>query len=522
MRIIKYLTLFFLTPPLLNAQETRPNIIIIYTDDQGYGDVSALNPEAKFKTPHLDSLINNGLAFTNAHSPDSICTPSRYGLLTGRYSWRTHFKTGVFGAERKCLIGDDRLTIASMLRTQGYATAMVGKWHLGMDFPGTDHSNRDWSKPILDMPLDKGFDYFYGIPASLNYGLLGWIEGRHMAVPPTVFTNKKKNPRYLDYRIMPPYEETAKKSTDPTRTIKRNFEIAPDFIDNQCLTRFTDQAMKWLTTTTTANPEKPFFLYLPFTSPHYPVCPLPEFHGQGEAGPYGEFMIETDHHIGRLMAHLKKHKLDQNTLILFSSDNGPEKSWPSRLKETKHDSRGGFREGKRSVYEGGHRVPFIAHWPAGIIEPGRKHSGLVGQVDIIATLAQLTGYQLPATAGEDSISFAPALKNEPLSSPRLPLINHGNPSAQYAITEGSWKLIKGYKTKKKELKDQLYNLAEDPSETTNLATQHPEKVKTLTTKLNTIITKGRTTPGPAQPNDTGHWKELRWLTPKQYQTLANQ
>ncbi len=203
-----FLVIFALT---CHSNEKKPNVIVIYTDDQGYGDVSALNPNAKFKTPNLDRLAKEGIMFTRGHSPDSVCTPSRYGLLTGRYAWRTSLKSGVFGAEKKCLIDEGRMTLAHLFKQNGYHTGMVGKWHLGMDFPGTPE-NRDWSQPIHDMPLDKGFDYFYGIPASLNYGILAWFEGRFAAVPPTVYTNKKKNARHMDYRIMPPYEERCQKS----------------------------------------------------------------------------------------------------------------------------------------------------------------------------------------------------------------------------------------------------------------------------------------------------------------------
>ncbi len=309
------------------------------------------------------------------------------------------------GAEGKCLIADGRMTLASMLKENGYHTAMVGKWHLGMDFPGT-RGDRDWSQPTTDMPLDKGFDYFYGIPASINFGVLAWFEGRHAAVPPTLRTKKKKNPRYTDYRMMPPYHQPAGKKGS------KALEVAPDFIDNQCLTRFTDKAIEWIDgKADDAKKGKPFFLYLPYTSPHYPVCPLPEFHGQGEGGPYGEFMIETDHHIGRILTFLEKSGLDENTLIVYSSDNGPERSWPERLEETGHDSRGGYREGKRSVYEGGHRVPFIVRWPAGIDQAGRKWDGLVGQTDLLATFAELVGAKLPDNAGEDSQSFASVLKD---------------------------------------------------------------------------------------------------------------
>lgn len=498
--------------------QRRPNIIVIYTDDQGYGDVSAINSEAKFETPHLDRLAKEGVAFTNAHSADSVCTPSRYGLLTGRYPWRTTMKRSVLGAEAKCLIADGRMTLATLLRDSGYQTAMVGKWHLGMDFPG-QVGNRDWQQPTLGMPLDHGFDYFYGIPASLNYGVLAWFENRHAAVPPTLYSNKKPNPRHSDYRIMPPYDQTA---DGPGRFIQRKgFEIAPDFIDNQCLTRFTDKAIEWMQSKVTdAKSGKPFFLYLPYTSPHFPVCPLPEFHGQGECGAYGEFMIETDHHIGRVLDFLKTSDLDGDTLIVFSSDNGPENPWKEHLRDFGHDSRGGFRGGKRSVYEGGHRVPFMVRWPNGIQSVDRQHDGLVGQVDLLATVADLVGVSLPANAGEDSQSFLPVLVNSNQKSERLPLINHANGGREYrySITAGDWKLI--LPTKKQPA--ELYQLGEDPSETNNLAGKHPDVVERLTHSANKIICNGRTTPGPRQSNDTGHWTDLEWITPAEFRKQAGQ
>ena len=216
----------------MTAFAAKPNIILIYTDDQGYGDASSLNPDAKFATPNLDRLAKEGISFTDAHSSDTVCTPSRYGLLTGRYSWRTTLKRGVFGAEKKCLIDDGRMTIASLLRDNSYHTAMVGKWHLGMDFPG-EKGNRDWTQPVKDMPLDKGFQYFYGIPASMNYGVLAWFEGRHAAVPPTLYTAKKKNRIAIsDYRIKPPYETTPKETKEKLGVI--GMETAPDFVDSEC------------------------------------------------------------------------------------------------------------------------------------------------------------------------------------------------------------------------------------------------------------------------------------------------
>lgn len=489
----------------------KPNVIVIYTDDQGYGDVSALNPEARFETPNLDRLAREGIVFTRGHSSDSVCTPSRYGLLTGRYAWRTTLKTGVFPAERECLIAEDRMTLANLFKDNGYHTAMVGKWHLGMDFPGTPE-NRDWSQPVRDMPLDRGFDYFYGIPASLNYGILAWFEGRHAAVPPTMYSNKKKNPRHMDYRIMPPYETKPGKSKDPTRTVKTNFEIAEDFIDDQCLTRFTDKAIEWMEGKAAgAKSGKPFFLYLPYTSPHYPVCPLPEFHGQGEAGAYGEFVIETDYHVGRILAFLESSGLEDNTLVLFTSDNGPEKSWKQRLPKYGHDSRGGLREGKRSVYEGGHRVPFLVRWPAGIAAPGRAWDRPVGQIDLMATFAELIRAELPDTAGEDSQSFASVLRDAKADYDRLPLINHGN-NGRYSITDGDWKLVLPGEQKGME----LYRLSEDRAEMKDLASDHPEIVQRLAARITEIVARGRTVAGVAQPNDTGYWPDLQWMTEKQY------
>jgi len=508
----------FLGGGLLQAAP-RPNIIVIYTDDQGFGDASCLNPGAKFKTPNLDRLAAEGIAFTNGHCSDTVCTPSRYGLLTGRYSWRTTKKTGVFGAEMGCLITDERMTLASMLRDSGYHTAMVGKWHLGMDFPGTK-GDRDWSQPVKNMPLDKGFDYYFGIPASLNYGVLAWFEGRQAKVPPTVFTAKKKNDRHMDYRIMPPYQKTPEETQKELGV--KGMEVAPDFIDNQCLTRFTDKAIEWMkgktedakaAHSTGSGQGKPFFVYLPFTSPHYPVCPLPEFWGKGDCGGYGEFVIETDYHVGRVLEFLEKAGLDENTMVVFTSDNGPEKSWVERIDEFGHDSSGIYRGGKRDIYEGGHRVPFFIRWPGGIKQPGRTFDQLVGQVDLLATFAEIVGAKVPDDAGEDSQSFAAVLRDPSAKRERLPLINHGS-SGRFAITEGSWKLILPHK----KLKAELYDLAADAGEEKNVISEHPEIANKLQQKITGIVCRGRTTPGARQSNDTGHWKDLTWIKPAEYES----
>ncbi|MBK1833444.1 arylsulfatase [Roseibacillus ishigakijimensis] len=484
------------SPPAL------PNIILIYTDDQGYGDLGANNPEAKFATPHLDRLAAEGLNFTDAHSPDAVCTPSRYGLLTGRYCWRTRLKRNVLGADEPALIPADRLTLASLLRQRGYATAMVGKWHLGMDIPGQNGA-RDFAEPIRDMPLDNGFDYFYGLPASLNFGYLAWIEGRHTAQPPTLFTRKKPNKLpgvFSDYRITPPYD------------LSEGLEVAPDFDDLLCLTRFTEKALAWMQLQLAQKEEeKPFFLYLPYTSPHKPVIPRRNFRGQSQAGAYGDFMMETDHHIGTILSFLEQEKISDNTLLIVSSDNGPETTYRKRVATYGHDSAGPFRGGKRDVYEGGHRVPFLMRWPAGISNPGRICDEPICQTDLLATLAELVGSELDAHSGEDSVSFFHLLKNEESRQAQAPLVHHGF-DGQFAIRLGDWKLLLPHGKKREE----LYHLAQDPEEKHNLAPGHPERVLAMKQKLTEIVTNGRSTPGPRVPNDTGYWDDLTWISESAY------
>ncbi|TWT64325.1 sulfatase family protein [Rubinisphaera italica] len=479
----------------------KPNIILIYTDDQGYGDVSCLNPESKFQTPNMDRIAQEGLTFTNAHCSDTVCTPSRYGLLTGRYCWRTTMKTGVLGAEHECLIDDDRMTLATLLRGQGYETAMVGKWHLGMDFPGTPQ-NRDWTQPVQDMPLDKGFNYFYGIPASLNYGILAWFEGRYAKVPPTQFTRKKPNDLAIsDYRIQPPYQKELSKGL---------FEIAPDFVDSECLTRFTEKSIEYIENhTKSPNSEKPFFLYLPYTSPHKPVIPLPKFRGQGAAGAYGEFLIETDYHIGQILKCLDEHKLTKNTLVILTSDNGPENTYSKRYELYDHKSAGPYRGGKRDAYEGGHRVPFLIRWP-NRIEAGRVWDGAICQTDLLATFAQLLDVTLAANAGEDSFSFLDVIVGKSNVKPRPAMIHHemqGRFAIRNTIEGVEWKLILSHGKQERE----LYNLTVDRSETRNVYGENPEISRVLESEITAIIKDGRTNPGPQVPNDTGWWNDLMWM-----------
>ncbi|MDP0491877.1 MAG: arylsulfatase [Verrucomicrobiota bacterium JB023] len=480
----------------------RPNIVLFYTDDQGYGDMGANNPETKFPTPHHDRLAAQGINFTDAHSSDTVCTPSRYGLLTGRYCWRTSLKTNVLGSDDPALIPDERMTLASLLKSQGYATAMVGKWHLGMDIPGTN-GNRDFSQPIDDMPLDVGFDHFYGIPASMNFGYLAWIEGRFTPVNPTQFTSKKPNGLpgvFSDYRITPPYNQSS------------GLEAAPDFDDVLCLTRFTDEALEWMEgRVDDAQAGRPFFIYIPYTSPHKPVIPREDFLGLSEAGAYGDFMMETDYHMGRVLDYLDENGLANNTMVIVSSDNGPETTYKARVTTYEHDSAGIYRGGKRDIYEGGHRVPFVVRWPAGIDRPGRSWDQPICQTDLLATCAEMLGVDLDEQSGEDSVSFYEVLRDESAAPERLPLIHHSF-SGRFAIRDGEWKLIMPHEGSGYE----LYHLASDPTESQNVYGANARLAALLEDKITEIVTSGRTTPGEAVGNDTGWWDDLEWIEAVDY------
>jgi arylsulfatase A len=497
------------------AAKAKPNIILIYTDDQGYGDVSALNPGSRFKTPNIDRLVREGLTFRDGHSSDTVCTPSRYGLLTGRYSWRTRLKSGVMGAEGKCLIEPERMTLGSFLKAKGYRTAMVGKWHLGMVFEG-EKGKRDWSKPVIDGPHARGFDYFYGIPASMNYGILAYFENDRVTVPPTLWTSKKpgdNRPDPASYRMMPPVEE--QQGTNAT------LEVAPDFLDSDVLERFLDEAVTFVKDSARESKQgTPFFLYLSLTSPHKPVCPQEQFIGKSDAGHYGDFMIETDYRVGQLLRILDELELWRDTMVIFTSDNGPESTYQDRVQQFGHRSAGGFRGGKRDIYEGGHRVPFIIRWPA-VIKPGIECDEPVSQTDFLATFSDILESELPPDAGEDSFSLLPAFLGEDYPVPlRGPLIHHSS-RGHFAIREGDWKLnlLRGSGGSLKPViadvgpEDppfELYNLRQNPSETSNLYEEYPHIAGRLKRRINEIIDSGGTRPGVVTKNDVPWWKQLSW------------
>ncbi|MDA8744790.1 sulfatase-like hydrolase/transferase, partial [Rubripirellula amarantea] len=308
---------------VLAADVPLPNVVVIYTDDQGYGDISATNPRSRFQTPNLDRLAAEGMVFTDGHSSDTVCTPSRYSLLTGRYSWRTTLKRGVLGSDGDCLIAKDRMTVASLFQYNGYQTAMFGKWHLQMQFPGT-FGKRDWTQPITDGPNEHGFDHFFGIPASMNFGVLAFVENSHVVQPPSLWTHKKSSRGRDTFRFMPPY--------DTHRQSKTDIEVAPSFRDDICLKVCTEKTVEFIERQSgSAKSGSPFFVYFALNSPHLPHCTSPEFIGKSKVGAYGDFMMETDHRVGEVLEALDQHGLTDNTLVFFSSDNGAENGYDKRL-----------------------------------------------------------------------------------------------------------------------------------------------------------------------------------------------
>ncbi len=503
-------------------KDVKPNIIIIYTDDQGYGDVSYLNPDAKFRTPNIDRIAREGVVFTDGHSSDAVCTPSRYSLLTGRYSWRTSLKKGVLEADGPCLIEKDRMTIASLLRENGYNTAMIGKWHLQMEFPGERGVGRDWSQPFTEGPVEHGFEYFYGIPASMNYGILTYLENDRVLDPPVLWTKKKPDPSdrsYGDvitpkaYRMTPPYQNEPGEGGGWV-------EVAPSFNDELVLETFAAKAVEFIDKT--ARDKRPFFLYLPLTSPHLPHCTHPDFRGRSDCGNYGDFMEETDYRVGQVLDALKANGIENNTLVIFSSDNGAETNYEYQRDTYNHYSSLHFRGGKRDIYEGGHRVPFLMRWPD-VVEAGSTVDVPVCQTDYLATIADIIGVTLPDNAAEDSYSLLPYLNGEEnIEQERGPVIHH-SVTGHFAIREGKWKLnmLRGsggslkptlYKPKDGEAPYELYDLENDPGETTNLYFEHPEIVGSLIQKITSIIENGRSTPGAPQDFVRSNWDQLTWMS----------
>ncbi len=485
----------------------KPNIVFILCDDLGYGDVKCMNPEGKIATPHMDAIAARGMKFTDAHSSSAVCSPSRYGVMTGRYNWRSRLQSGVLGGLSPRLIEEGRLTVASFLKEQGYRTACVGKWHLGMNWvvpPGKSVSelnietadqvhNVDYAAPISNGPTSVGFDSYFGISASLDMVPYCFIQDGKVTANPT---------------------ETMKLTMNKggPESFTREGPGAPGFKGEDVLPTLTKKAVEFITAATTKggdDPAKPFFLYMPLNSPHTPILPSAAWRGKSGLNLYADFVMETDDAIGQVVAALEKQGVMDNTLLIVTSDNGcsPSADYPTLLAKG-HNPSAVYRGTKADLYDGGHRVPFVVQWPA-VVKPGGTYSHPVCLLDFMATCADAVGATLPENAAEDSVSLMPALRGKP-GQVRDTIVHHSIQGA-FSIRQGNWKLCLapgsgGWSEPRpgKEAKDaprtQLFDLSKDVGEQQNEAAAHLELVEKLTRLLEKQVAEGRSTPGPAQKN----------------------
>ncbi|TVQ01607.1 MAG: arylsulfatase [Balneolaceae bacterium] len=490
-------------------QEQRPNIIIIFADDMGYGDVSSFNEDAAFETPHIDRLAENGVKFTQAYTTSAVCTPTRYGLLTGRYNWRSTLKSSVTWGFSEPLISDGRLTVGEMLQESDYHTAFIGKWHLGWDweFVGSPPENLDdpnirpevdYSQPIKNGPNDRGFSYSYGFSASLDMPPYVYVEDN---MPTSIPTETTVN-----------YDE---------KGFWREGLTGPDFVHVDVLPHLTDQSVQYIHRQ--ANSGQPFFLYYALPAPHTPILPITEFMGKSNTNMYGDFVLQVDDVVGQITEALKQNNILEKTMIIFTTDNGasPRSDYPE-LARAGHNPSYIFRGHKADIFEGGLRVPFVVSWPDGIPNSFETDE-TISTADFMATFADLVGTSLPDNAGEDSYSFLPVLLQQEYEKPLREATVLHSIDGRFAIVKDEWKLIfwpgsGGWSSPRteEELQGlpsfQLYNLEKDPSEKLNLVYLYPDKVKELKSLLEKYINEGRSTPGAPQANDgPERWEQLDWM-----------
>lgn len=478
----------------MDSPRPLPNIVIIYADDMGFGDLAIQNPESKIPTPHLDQLAREGTRFTNGHSSSGICTPSRYALLTGRYHWRKFH--GIVNSWGASVIEPERLTLPEMLKECGYLTACIGKWHLGFDWDairkpdakpvGTGNKKTwtadafDWTKPIPDGPCDHGFDYYFGDDVP-NFPPYAWIENDRVIEAPTV-------PYVPD-----PMPTEGSPEGRPGPMVK-------GWKQDQVMPRLTEKAVAWIEGR--KGSKQPFFLYFPWTSPHAPIVPTKEYQGSTKAGGFGDFMHQSDWTAGQVLEAIDANGFRDNTLVIFTADNGPEKYAYDRIQNFDHRSTGPLRGLKRDIWEGGHRVPFIVRWP-GVTKANAVSDELISQIDLTGTIAEMIGYELPATAADDSHSQVALLRGEGPSARSSHV--HNTREDHYAIREGKWLLIdapsghvsavpawfdaaNGYT--KHNLPGELYDLSRDLGERNNLYAEETERVATMKQLLASIRARG--------------------------------
>ncbi|HUY33703.1 MAG TPA: sulfatase-like hydrolase/transferase [Pirellulales bacterium] len=497
----------YLMPARAAEPTQKPNIVYILADDLGYGDVRCLNPDGKIATPNMDRLAAAGMIFTDAHSGSSVCTPSRYGILTGRYAWRSRLQQGVQGGHSPRLIEPGRLTVAALLKQHGYHTAAFGKWHLGMNWPlkpaapkfgdgienGADGWNVDFTRAIAEGPNSVGFDHYFGISASLDMVPYTFIENDRVTIVPTV---DKQFPMMLGRE----------------GGATRKGPAAADFEAIDVLPTLTAKAVESIgRRAAEANSGRPFFLYLPLASPHTPIAPTGSWRGKSAINPYADFVMQTDAALGEVIEALDRHGLAENTLVIFTSDNGcsPMAKFDELLAQG-HNPNDVFRGHKADIFEGGHRVPFIVRWPTKV-KPGTKSDQTICLTDLMATCAELLGAKLPDDAGEDSVSLLPALLGQAVAPLREAVVHH-SVNGSFAIRQGKWKLALcpdsgGWSkptpgsVEASELPAvQLYDLAADIGERNNVQGEHPQVVARLTKLLERYVAEGRSTPGSRRKN----------------------
>ena len=472
--------------PLLAAASDDPNVVVILADDLGFGDVAYLNPQSRIPTPNLDALARNGMAFANAHTPSGVCTPTRYGLLTGRYAWRTRLKSGVLNGYGEPLLAPDRPTIGTFLGAHGYRTAIVGKWHLGLGFAKTGSGDFDFARPVSDGPHTHGFDESFVIPASLDFPPYVYIRDGKITGFPLGRQPQLAFPRFM-----------------------RAGELATDLDPSDVLDELVRQSAAFIQRQ--AREGRPFLLYLPLTAPHKPVWPAERFRGRTELGPYGDFVVQVDETVGSVMKAIDEAGVRESTLVIFTSDNGsfmyrlsgvsePDHTGDETIqayRSTNHTANYVYRGTKADIWEAGHRVPFFVRWP-GEIEPGIVRRETVCITDVFATLAALVGAELPEDAAEDSFSLLPLLRGRTWDRPRAPVIHHSS-RGMFAIRDGRWKLIAGNGSGGREKPAgkpfgrpyQLYDLEADPSERRNLYDRNPIVAERLEQALERIRARGR-------------------------------
>lgn len=501
MRPVAFLLSLYLLSSLSFSAE-KPNIVVVLADDMGWGDPQCYQADSKIPTPAIDRLAKEGIRFTDAHTPSSVCTPTRYTLLTGRYSWRTRLKTGVLDGFEPPLIAENEDTLGTLLKRAGYQTHCIGKWHLGMEWATKDGGTMpireegerfrqgtdvDFTKPFQNGPTGRGFDTYFGISASLDMSPYLFLRGERVAAIPTIETEENRDGLFMN--------QVAGVSTEDFELE----EVLPS------IARETSDVIH-----EAVRQEGPFFCYVPFTSPHLPIVPTEDVSGKSDAGRYGDFVVETDMALNKILQALDDTGVADNTLVLFTSDNGglfhwwdfraaddggapPKSTRGEQNRQFGHQSNADWRGTKADIWEGGHRVPFLIRWPEKV-KGGQVCDSLVELTDMFATVSEIVGEPAKSTSGMDSFSMMPIFDGD-LSAKTRPFAVHHSVHGMFAVREGDWKMIEGRgsggftkpnRFKENEPPGQLYDLARDPQETTNLYTEKPEVVARMQDLLDTI------------------------------------